>query len=42
MAYAKLGEHSTALASLKRALMLDPRLSTTDEARRTLAERQVS
>ena len=42
MAYAKLGEDSKAIASLKRALMLDPRLSTADEARRTLADLQVS
>jgi len=42
MAYAKLGEDSKAIASLKRALTLDPRLSTADEARRTLADLQVS
>jgi len=42
MAYAKLGEDSKAIAALKRALALDPQLSTAAEARRTLAELQVS
>lgn len=42
MAYAKLGEDSKAIASLKRALALDPKLSTADEARRTLADLQIS
>ena len=42
MAYAKLGEDSKAIAALKRALALDPQLSTAAEARRTLADLQVS
>jgi hypothetical protein len=42
MAYAKLGEDSKAIAALKRALTLDPQLSTAAEARRTLADLQVS
>ena len=40
MTYAKLGEDSKAIASLKKALTIDPKLSTGDEARRTLAELQ--
>jgi tetratricopeptide (TPR) repeat protein len=42
MTYAKLGEDSKAIASLKRALALDPNLSTAAEARRTLSDLQVS
>ena len=41
MAYAKAGEDSKAIVSLKRALALDPKLSTGDEARRTLNEIQI-
>ena len=42
MAYAKLGEDSKAIAAVKRALTLDPLLSTAADARRTLAELQLS
>jgi tetratricopeptide (TPR) repeat protein len=41
MAYAKLGEDSKAITSLKRALSLDPNLSAAADARRALAELQV-
>jgi len=41
MAYAKAGEDSKAIAELKKALTLDPKLSTADEARRTLKELQI-
>ena len=41
MAYAKLGEDSKAITSLKRALSLDPNLSAAPDARRALAELQV-
>jgi tetratricopeptide (TPR) repeat protein len=41
MAYAKMGEDSKAISELKKALTLDPHLSTADEARRTLKELQV-
>ena len=41
MAYAKMGEDSKAIVALKRALALDPKLSTGDEARRTLNELQI-
>ena len=41
MAYAKLGEDSKAITELKKALALDPKLSTAEEARRTLKELQI-
>ena len=41
MAYAKAGEDSKAIAELKKALTLDPKLYTADEARRTLKELQI-
>ncbi len=41
MAYAKAGEDSKAIGELKRALTLDPKLPTADEARRTLKELQI-
>jgi tetratricopeptide (TPR) repeat protein len=41
MAYAKMGEDSKAIGELKHALALDPKLSTADEARRTLKELQI-
>ena len=41
MAYAKAGEDSKAIVELKKALTLDPKLSTADEARRTLKELQI-
>jgi tetratricopeptide (TPR) repeat protein len=41
MAYAKLGEDSKAIASLKHALALDPHLSAAADARRALSELQV-
>jgi tetratricopeptide (TPR) repeat protein len=41
MAYAKMGEDSKAIGELKRALALDPKLSTADEARRTLKELEI-
>ena len=41
MAYAKAGEDSKAIEELKKALALDPKLYTADEARRTLKELQI-
>jgi tetratricopeptide (TPR) repeat protein len=41
MAYAKMGEDSKAIVSLKRALTLDPNLSVAGDARRALSELQV-
>jgi tetratricopeptide (TPR) repeat protein len=41
MAYAKIGEDSRAISELKKALTLDPKLSTAEEARRTLKELQI-
>ena len=41
MAYAKQGEDSRAIASLKRALTLDAKFDGADEARRVVAELQV-
>jgi tetratricopeptide (TPR) repeat protein len=41
MAYAKMGEDSKAIVELKKALALDPKLSTAEEARRTLKELQI-
>jgi tetratricopeptide (TPR) repeat protein len=38
MAYAKMGEDTLAIGSLRKALAIDPRLTTGDEARRTLHE----
>ena len=42
MTFAKMGEDSKAIDELKKALTLDPKLSTADEAHRTLKELQIS
>jgi tetratricopeptide (TPR) repeat protein len=41
MAFAKMGEDSKAISELKKALALDPKLSTAEDARRTLKELQI-